>query len=209
MKCMITTIAAGGANNSQSGEECLYENTEIEDPDQARTFSRRTGQSVNKFIINLQGVNEGNKFDWDEQQQGLVLSGFSYGYFATQVLGGLLAQKYGGKWVYLIACGGSVILGLLVPVAASTDIILLVVLRALQGAFQGAQTPAFFTLTTKWLPESERARSFTFICTGAQFGTIVTLATWIDFISYWMAIHFLYFCIFWDLVVRPCDLLRL
>ena len=35
---MITTIAAGGANNSQSGEECLDENTEIEDPDQARTL---------------------------------------------------------------------------------------------------------------------------------------------------------------------------
>ena len=62
-----------------------------------------------------------------------MLSGFSYGYFATQVLGGLLAQKYGGKWVYLVACGGSVILGLLVPLAANTDIILLVVLR---GAIQ-------------------------------------------------------------------------
>ena len=134
-----------------------------------------------------------------------MLSGFSYGYFATQVLGGLLAQKYGGKWVYLVACGGSVILGLLVPLAANTDIILLVVLRALQGAFQGAQTPAFFTLTTKWLPESERARSFTFICTGAQFGTIVSLAT-SGLISYhigWQYIFYIFasFGVMWSALV--------
>ena len=106
-----------------------------------------------------------------------MLSGFSYGYFATQVLGGLLAQKYGGKWVYVFSCGGSVILGLMVPLAASMGITFLVVLRAIQGAFQGAQSPAFFTMTTKWLPESERARLFSLICTGCQFGTIVTLAT--------------------------------
>ena len=145
-------------------------------------------------LVIQQGVNEGNQFDWDEQQQGLVLGGFSYGYFATQVLGGLLAQKYGGKWVYLVACGGSVILGLMVPLAANMDITYLVILRAIQGAFQGAQCPAFFTLTTKWLPESERARSFSLICTGAQFGTIVSLAT-SGLISYhigWKYIFYIY-----------------
>ena len=106
-----------------------------------------------------------------------MLGGFSYGYAATQVLGGLLAQKYGGKWVYLVACGGSVILGLMVPLAAHVDITFLVVLRAIQGAFQGLGFPALFTLTSKWLPEPERQRSFALICTGAQFGTIVSLAT--------------------------------
>ena len=83
--------------------------------------------------MTLQGASEGNQFDWDEQQQGLVLGGFSYGYCATQVIGGLLAQRYGGKWVYLAACGGSVILGLLVPLAANVDLTFLVVLRAIQG----------------------------------------------------------------------------
>ena len=123
-----------------------------------------------------------------------MLGGFSYGYVTTQVLGGLLAQKYGGKWVYVVACGGSVILGLMVPLAANADITYLVVLRAVQGAFQGTQGPAFFTLTTKWLPESERARSFSLICAGAQFGTIVSLAT-SGLISYhigWEYIFYIY-----------------
>lgn len=34
---LFTTIAAGSANNSQAGEECIDENTELEDPDQAKT----------------------------------------------------------------------------------------------------------------------------------------------------------------------------
>ena len=48
------------------------------------------------------------------------MGGFSYGYCATQMLGGILAQKYGGKWVYFVACGVSVVLALFVPTAAST-----------------------------------------------------------------------------------------
>lgn len=132
-----------------------------------------------------------------------MLGGFSYGYCATQILGGLLAQKYGGKWVYLVACGGSVILGLLVPTAANIDITVLVVLRAVQGAFQGASCPAFYNLTTKWLPESERARSFAFICTGAQFGTIVALAA-NGLISYYIGWEYIFYIfgsigVFWSM----------
>ena len=63
----------------------------------------------------FQGASAGRQFHWDERQQGLVLGGFSYGYCATQMLGGVLAQRYGGKWVYLVACGVSVVLALLVP----------------------------------------------------------------------------------------------
>ena len=28
-----------------------------------------------------------------------ILGGFSYGYICTQLLGGILAERYGGKWV--------------------------------------------------------------------------------------------------------------
>ena len=52
------------------------------------------------------------------------------------MLGGFLAQKYGGKWVYFVACGVSVVLALLVPTAAHADITLLIALRVVQGAFQ-------------------------------------------------------------------------
>ncbi len=51
-------------------------------------------------------------------EQGLVLSGFYYGYICTQILGGFLADKYGAKWIV----GGSILiagsLGLLIPTLA-------------------------------------------------------------------------------------------
>ena len=39
------------------------------------------------------------EFDWSIKEQGLVLSGFSLGYFCTQILGSYLDARYGGKWV--------------------------------------------------------------------------------------------------------------
>lgn len=37
-------------------------------------------------------------YDWDEETQGLLLSAFYYGYVITHLPGGLLAEKFGGKW---------------------------------------------------------------------------------------------------------------
>lgn len=37
------------------------------------------------------------EFDWDSKTQGLVLSSFFYGYISTQLLGGLLSTRIGGK----------------------------------------------------------------------------------------------------------------
>ena len=39
------------------------------------------------------------EFYWSSVQQGYILGGFSYGYVCTQILGGILAERYGGKWV--------------------------------------------------------------------------------------------------------------
>ena len=39
------------------------------------------------------------EFKWDQTTKGIVLSSFFYGYLATQVLGGWLADRYGGKVV--------------------------------------------------------------------------------------------------------------
>lgn len=38
-------------------------------------------------------------FDWNSTQKGLVLSSFFYGYILTQLLGGIIANKFGGHMV--------------------------------------------------------------------------------------------------------------
>lgn len=38
-------------------------------------------------------------FDWNSKEKGLISSSFFYGYLLTQIVGGVLAKKVGGKLV--------------------------------------------------------------------------------------------------------------
>ena len=44
-------------------------------------------------------IEEKRGFDWDAQTQGLVLSSFSFGYFSTQLVGGILVERFSAKWI--------------------------------------------------------------------------------------------------------------
>jgi len=55
-------------------------------------------------------------FNWDEQTQGIILGGFFYGYTTTQVLGGTLAQRIGGKVLMLFGIAWTAALTLLLPI---------------------------------------------------------------------------------------------
>lgn len=49
------------------------------------------------------------EYDYTKQQQGLILSAFFFGYIMTQILGGVMADRYGAKPVLatgkcLLAC---------------------------------------------------------------------------------------------------------
>jgi len=55
-------------------------------------------------------------FNWDMKAQGLILGGFFYGYTTTQVLGGTLAQKIGGKVLFLFGVAWTAALTLILPV---------------------------------------------------------------------------------------------
>ena len=61
-------------------------------------YSRLEKKITILALINLQASSDG-EFYWDSVQQGYILGGFSYGYVCTQLLGGILAERYGGKWV--------------------------------------------------------------------------------------------------------------
>ncbi len=82
-----------------------------------------TGDRVSEIIAKLFAV-------------GQVLSSFFYGYIITQIPGGLLAQRIGGRWVFGIGIVMTAVLTLLTPIAAYTNVWLLVVVRALEGFFE-------------------------------------------------------------------------
>ena len=73
-------------------------------------------------------------FDWSESTQGLILSGFYYGYAITHVPGGYLAERYGGKWTLGIGLLSTAIFTLLTPVVVKAGgATWLFILRVLQG----------------------------------------------------------------------------
>jgi len=67
---------------------------------------------------------------------GLILGAFFYGYLITQVPGGWLANKYGGKWVYSVGMLLCSFMTVLTPVAAKASPYLLVAARILEGLGQ-------------------------------------------------------------------------
>ena len=76
---------------------------------------------------------QNGQFNWSEQEQGTVLGVFYYGYIATQVYGGVMAEKYGGKWIFGIGTFATALLTLMIPMVSSGGKTAFMVIRVLQG----------------------------------------------------------------------------
>lgn len=73
------------------------------------------------------------EFDWDQNSQSLILGAFYYGYILTQVPGGWLAEKMGGKLLFGAGILCTSILTLFTPLAARAGVPYLVAVRVLEG----------------------------------------------------------------------------
>ena len=58
----------------------------------------------------MQGI-----FEWTENMQGVVLASFFYGYVTTQIPGGMLAERLGGKRLLLFGIFWTALLTVLTP----------------------------------------------------------------------------------------------
>lgn len=76
------------------------------------------------------------EFTWDEKTQGLVLSAFFWGYVITQMPGGLLADKYGGKATLGLGMLFSSIGTIITPFVARIGPVSLITLRLVIGLAQ-------------------------------------------------------------------------
>ena len=149
---IVAMVNSPNGDNSTTGSECpVYENN-------------HTKPHIN-----------GDQFDWDSKQQGLILGSFFYGYIITQIPGGFLAERYGGKWLYGMGTLCTAILTYLTPFAAKAGTGYFIAIRVLEGLGEGVTFPAMHAMIAKWIPLTERSKLITFINAGAQFGTIVSL----------------------------------
>ena len=72
-------------------------------------------------------------YGWDMSTQGLILSSFFVGYLLTQIVGGRLADRYGGKVVLGFGVFIWSLFTLVAPPAAVLGITVLIIARILMG----------------------------------------------------------------------------
>jgi MFS transporter, ACS family, solute carrier family 17 (sodium-dependent inorganic phosphate cotransporter), other len=112
---------------------------------------------------------------YDEAAKGLVLSAFFWGYLPPQMLGGWMADRFGGKRVLGAGVALWSLATLLTPPAAAISFGVLLVMRALLGAGEAVNFPAVHSIASRWTIASERARALSLHFSGVALGTVVAL----------------------------------
>ncbi|KAG8513193.1 Sialin, partial [Galemys pyrenaicus] len=100
----------------------------------------------------------GKRYKWDAETQGWILGSFFYGYIITQIPGGYLASKVGGKLLLGFGVLSTSVFTLFTPIAADFGIGALIALRALEGLGEGVTFPAMHAMWSSWAPPLERSK---------------------------------------------------
>ncbi|GBP29672.1 Putative inorganic phosphate cotransporter, partial [Eumeta japonica] len=162
--CLSMTITQMVTHTAPS-EHILGETCPVDDVSVTDVVSNGTETVINQIAR--------EKYDWDEATQGFLLSAFYYGYVITHLPGGLLAEKFGGKWTLgiglLCTSLGTLATPWAVKVGGATG---LFIMRVIEGFGEGPVTPAFVLLLARWVPPAERSRFGAMIFGGAQVGNI-------------------------------------
>nr|CAH8859895.1 unnamed protein product [Trichobilharzia regenti] len=178
--------------------------------------------STDDVPTNHNRINVG-ELNWGRLTQGIVLGAFFWGYILTQIPGGILAFRFGPKWVVFVSLAGCGIIEFCIPPAARSHVEILIFLRIAEGLFQGVMMPNMACLVAIWSPPSEKSRFTAFVFSGIIFGTVLgqtaagiisqpraihsPLETKPIYVSYWYNVHYLFgvialiFSLLWIILV--------
>lgn len=130
---------------------------------------------MDRVIISVAIIPMANDFGWSPEQMGRVLSSFFVGYLLTQVAGGWLAERYGGK----IVLGSGVVLWslftIITPIAAAGGMTALLVTRVLMGVGEGVTFPSIYAMFGRWVPLTERSRAIGVLFSTIPLGSVFAL----------------------------------
>lgn len=114
-------------------------------------------------------------FSWSSTTIGLVQSSFFWGYLLTQILGGVWADRFGGKIVLGFGVVWWSIATMITPLAAAMGLPALLIARACMGVGEGVAMPAMNNLLSRWIPVKERSRSLALVYSGMYTGSVLGL----------------------------------
>lgn len=144
------------------------------------SYMLRTNISIN-LIAMVEDSNNGSlpdygqRFPWDKKEQSYILGGYFWGYLVTSLLGGVMAERWGGRHIVGISLLLSGIITGLSPIIASTSFWPIFAARFLLGVFGGTIFPALHNLVSRWAPPAEKGK-FVSALLGGSLGTVVTFS---------------------------------
>lgn len=130
---------------------------------------------VDRVSISVAIIPLARRFDYAAGAQGLILSAFFWGYFCTQLAGGWMSDRFGGRRVLGAGVAIWSLATLFTPQAAAISFAVLFAIRVVLGLGEGVNFPAIHSLTARWLLVSERARSLSLNFSGMYLGTVLAL----------------------------------
>ncbi|MGC1678019.1 MAG: ACS family MFS transporter [Candidatus Binataceae bacterium] len=130
---------------------------------------------VDRVSISVAIIPLARRFDYAAGAQGLILSAFFWGYFCTQLVGGWMSDRFGGRRVLGAGVAIWSLATLLTPQAAAISFAVLFAIRVVLGLGEGVNFPAIHSLTARWMLVSERARSLSLNFSGMYLGTVLAL----------------------------------
>ena len=131
---------------------------------------------IDRISISVAIIPLARQFGYTSAAQGLVLSAVFWGYLWTQLVGGWMADRFGGHRV--LAAGVAIwsLATFVTPLAAAAKFSALLAARVLLGLGEGVNFPSIHSLTARWTLPSERARVLSVNYSGMYVGTVAALS---------------------------------
>ncbi|MFT6434792.1 MAG: ACS family sodium-dependent inorganic phosphate cotransporter [Candidatus Azotimanducaceae bacterium] len=133
---------------------------------------------IDRVVISLTIIPMGAELGWSNTEKGIVLGSFYLAYMTTQIYGGVLSDKIGGKVVLGVGLVVWSVFTIITPIAAAAGFAVLILARLGMGLGEGITFPAWHSLYARWVPIGERSRSVaatnSAIPIGTVFGLLVT-----------------------------------
>eukprot|EP00933_Yihiella_yeosuensis_P058169 TRINITY_DN5844_c0_g1_i2.p1 TRINITY_DN5844_c0_g1~~TRINITY_DN5844_c0_g1_i2.p1 ORF type:complete len:524 (-),score=98.85 TRINITY_DN5844_c0_g1_i2:81-1586(-) len=110
-----------------------------------------------------------------DAETGSLLSAFASGYMLTQIIGGVVADRLGGKWMLQLAINSVTLGSLVAPFAIDRGFWPAYCTYFLMGLMEGPSFPTSGSMLSKWITASERATAASLADTGGSIGGLVAL----------------------------------
>eukprot|EP00249_Psilotum_nudum_P003377 c16771_g1_i1 orf=401-2134(-) len=113
--------------------------------------------------------------NWSSSFAGVVQSSFLWGYLMSPIVGGMLADFYGGKIVMGYGVTLWSLATLLTPWAATHSLGMLLGMRVLLGFAEGVAMPCMNIMISRWFPATERVTAVGLSMAGFHLGSAAGL----------------------------------